>query len=87
MSGLLLVVVGLILALAGARSLRWAFFAAGLGAGWLVATVVGASAGSALLWAAGGRSLHSCLPSSRPASLSSWWAHSLAPWSARAFSS
>jgi hypothetical protein len=51
MSGLLLIVVGLILALAGVRSLRWAFFAAGLGAGWLVATVLGVSTGPALLWA------------------------------------
>jgi hypothetical protein len=50
MSGLVLVVVGLVLAFAGARSLRWAFFAAGLGAGWLVAAAFGASVGSALLW-------------------------------------
>lgn len=54
MSGLLLVVVGLILAIAGTRSLRWVFFAAGFGAGWLVAAAVGASTGAALLWAAAG---------------------------------
>src|SRR5437763_17043321 len=50
MSGPLLIVVGLVLALAGVRSLRWAFFAAGLGAGWLVATAFGASTGPALVW-------------------------------------
>ena len=34
--------------------MRWAFFAAGLGAGWLIATVLGVSTGPALLWAAVG---------------------------------
>jgi hypothetical protein len=54
MSGLFLVVVGLFLALLGVRSLRWAFFATGLGAGWLVASVFGVSTGPALLWALAG---------------------------------
>jgi hypothetical protein len=54
MSGWVLIVAGIVLGIAGVRSLRWAFFAAGFGAGWLVSAVFGVSTGSALLWAIGG---------------------------------
>ncbi len=43
MSGTVLVLVGLVLCLAGARSVRLAVLAAGFGTGWLLADVFGAS--------------------------------------------
>lgn len=53
MSGTVLIVVGLVLGLAGLWSIRWAFVAAGVGAGWLLASAFGASAGAILLVALG----------------------------------
>jgi hypothetical protein len=51
MSGGVMVIVGLVLALAGIWSARVALVAAGAGATWLVADAFGAGAAAGLLWA------------------------------------
>ncbi len=54
MSGLLLILVGIVLVLAGARSLRTVVLAAGFGVSWLVADAAGASVLTGLLVGAAG---------------------------------
>ena len=54
MSGAILILIGLLLCLTGAWSVRLAVLAAGFGVSWLLADTFGASTGTALLIAASG---------------------------------